>query len=207
MRKDEKGEAFVEAAILFPIMIMIFAGLVLLSVYLPARGALQRATQYTATALATAAGDTWIFFDEGTLTHYWETDKDKLKNVYAEAFSGIGDIQAVGEKLVTEIEGRNLSSKAGNLSVMCAVSDKFIYREIVVKAEREILVPVNLGFIGFPRSVIITVASTAVVQDGDEFVRNTDMAVDFGKFITERFGLTDMAESIGSAGGRLKSIL
>ena len=53
--RDTRGYAVVEATILFPIMMMIFAGLMLLAVYLPNRAVLQRATQYAATAMATKA--------------------------------------------------------------------------------------------------------------------------------------------------------
>ena len=39
---NEEGYAVAEATILFPIILMTFAGLVLLSMYLPARAVLQR---------------------------------------------------------------------------------------------------------------------------------------------------------------------
>ena len=61
---DERGGVIVEATILFPIMIMVFAGLVLLSMYLPTRAQLQRATQYVATGMATARSDGSVSFDE-----------------------------------------------------------------------------------------------------------------------------------------------
>lgn len=48
---DVRGDAVVEATILFPIIIMVFAGLVLLAMYLPTRAALQQATQYAAPPL------------------------------------------------------------------------------------------------------------------------------------------------------------
>ena len=67
---DTSGDAVVEATVLFPIMIMIFAALVLLSIYLPARAVLQRATQFAATALANEASDTWLFFDESSMSYY-----------------------------------------------------------------------------------------------------------------------------------------
>ena len=57
---DTKAYAVVEATILFPIIMMIFAGLVLLAMYLPTRAVLQQATQYAATALATEQSDTWL---------------------------------------------------------------------------------------------------------------------------------------------------
>ena len=69
--RDTRGDAVVEATILFPIIIMIFAGLVLLAMYLPTRAALQRATQYAATAIATERSDTWLRHDPDALAYYW----------------------------------------------------------------------------------------------------------------------------------------
>ena len=207
MIKDERGQAFVEAAILFPIMIMIFAALVLLSIYLPTRGALQRATQYAATVISNEVSDTWLFFDEGSMSFYWESNKDNLQNVYAALFSGIGDIEARAKQIVIDIESRNLSSKAGQLSVESGVVDQLFYKEIVVKARREFTIPIDLSFIGFPASIPITVASTAAINNGDEFMRNTDIAVDFSKFISEKFGISDLTANISSAGERVLSIL
>ena len=207
MKTDEKGQAFVEATILFPIMIMIFAALVLLSLYLPARGALQRATQHAATAIATVESDTWIFFDEGKMEHYWEDNKDNLPNVYVALFSGMGDIQSIAESIVVEIEGRNLSSKAGDLTVQGHVIDRIIYKEIIVRATREFPIHIDLSFVSFPRTIPVTVTSTAVVHNGEEFVRNVDMAIDFGEFLFEQFGITDVSDSIGTSGARLRNIL
>ena len=205
--KDEKGQAYVEATILFPIMIMIFAALVLLSIYLPTRGALQRATQHAATVIATVTGDTWLFFDENTMTYYWESNKYNLENVYAALFSDMGDIQGISEMIVAEIEGRNVSSKAGTLTVDAAVIDHIIYKEVIVKAVREFPMPVDLSFISFPHTIPITVTSTAVVHNGDEFVRNIDIAADFGQYIFEKFGLPDLSGSIGQAGNVLRSLI
>jgi len=204
---DTSGDAVVEAAILFPIMIMIFAALVLLAAYLPTRAALQRATQYAATVMATEIGDTWLFYDESSMSFYWETNKSNLKNVYAALFSGSGDVQIKGEDIVIEIEGRSVSSKAGHLTIECYVVNKIVYKEIVVTATREFNVPVDLSLIRFPDTIPVTVTSTAVVQNGDEFVRNVDLAVDFAKYAAEKLGISNISETIGSFGGRVASIL
>ena len=205
--RDDDGDAVVEAVILFPIMIMIFAALVLLAVYLPTRAALQRATQYAATALAVKHSDTWLFFDEGSLSYYWENDKTKLKNVYEALFSGFGDIASNGEEIVIGIEGGGISSKAGKLDIECYPVDQFVYKEVVVTASREYAVPVNLSFIGFPDAIKIAVSSTAVVQDGDEFVRNVDLASDFAGYISKKFGLTDISGSISDSLGKAAPFL
>jgi len=204
--KDSSGDAVVEAVILFPIMIMIFAALVLLAIYLPTRGALQRATQYAATAISTDSSDTWLYFDKESLTFKWETGKDRLENVYVALFSGISDVQSRGEEIVSRVEGRSLNSKAGVLTVDSLVINKIVYKEVVVTATREYTVPVDLSFISMPRTIRVTATSTAVVQNGDEFVRTIDMADDFVKFITEKFGLSDVADAIGSFGASISSI-
>ena len=198
LKNDENGDAVVEAAILFPIMIMIFAALVMLAIYLPTRAALQRATQYAATAIAVEKGDSWLYFDENTMSYVFETDKRNLPSVYAVLFSGNGGVSSRGEIIVTSIEESGLSSKAGELTVDCYVVNRLVYKEIIVTASREFEIPLNFSIIGFPKTIPITVTSTAVVQNGDEFVRNMDLAVEFAEYVKKKFGLTNIGDTISS---------
>ena len=203
---DSRGDAVVEAAILFPIMIMIFAALVLLAIYLPARGALQRATQYAATALATASGDTWLVFDDESMAYGWVDSKKDLENVYVSLFTGMGDVQGKAEKIVTEIEGRSLSSKEGRLEVECWVVNRIVYKEVIVTATREFTVMEGLSFIGFPQTIAITATSTAVVQNGDEFVRNMDIAVDFTGFVVDKLNLGGITEAFEKVDDKISTL-
>jgi len=204
---DTSGDAAVEATILFPIMIMIFAALVLLSIYLPARAVLQRAAQYAATALATEASDTWLFFDESSMTYYRHTDKKQLKNVYADLFTKNDNTEAKGEVITTKIESRSISSKSGQLSIESNVINNIFYKEVVVTATRDFPMPVNLSFIGFPESITVTASSAAVVQNAEEFVRSIDMASDFVEFIADRYNLHDVTDAISSFGSRITHLL
>jgi len=203
--REEDGDAVVEAAILFPIMILVFAALFLLAVYLPTRAALQRATQFAATAIATEESDTWLYFDENTMSYVWETDKGRLPNVYVALFSVFRDTTSKGEKITINIEEQGISAKAGNLKVVCYPVNRILYKEIVVTASREYTMPVNLSIIGFPETLSIAVTSTSVVLNGDEFVRNIDLASDFAEYISKKFGLSDTAGSINSSLGKVSS--
>jgi len=205
--KDTTGDAVIEATILFPIMIMIFAALVLLAIYLPTRAVLQRATQFAATVIATESSDTWLFFDEGSMDYYRETNKRRLKNVYAELFTETGSVQAKGEAIVLKVESQGISSKAGHLDVDSNIVNRIFYKEAVVTATREYPIPVDLSFVGFPQMIIVTATSSAVMQNGDEFVRNMDIATDFAEFISERYGLTSITDAISSFGSRVSGIL
>lgn len=189
--RSDRGDAVVEAAILFPIILMIFAALVLLAMYMPTRAVLQQATQYTATALATEQSDTWITFDEDNMRYVWETDKGELSNVYVAVIRSFfqGDIQERAETIVTKLESNSLVSKQGTLTVDCRVVNYIFYKELSVTATRTIPLPVNLSFIKFPTEIPVTVTSTAIVQNGDEFVRNMDIAAEFISYLNDKYNL------------------
>jgi len=205
--ENTAGDAVVEATILFPIMIMIFAALVLLSIYLPTRSVLQRATQFAATAIATETSDTWLIFNESSMTYNRETNIRRLKNVYVDLFAGTGDVQSKGEAIVRDIENRSISSKTGQLSVESNVINRIMYKEVVVTATRELPMPVDLTFISFPETISVTATSTVIVQNSDEFIRNIDMASDFLEFIVNKYNLHNITNAIGTFGNRVSGIL
>jgi len=188
-------------------MTMVFAALVMLSLYLPSGAVLQRATQYAAYAIATEISDTWLFYDESSMQYYHQNNKNRLKNVYAGLFMAQYDVQSKGEDIVTRLEGQSISSKAGTLTVECSFNSNLLYKEVVVTASREYPMPVDLSFIGFPTVITVTASSKAAVQNADEFIRSMDMAIDFAEFISSNFGLNDVGNTISSFGSRTKTIL
>lgn len=179
---DTRGDAAVEAAFLFPIIIMICAALVLLSVYLPLRAAMQRSTQFAATAIATERSDTWLRFDPDTLSYHWLESRRELGSVYGSligAFIGNNrDDEDNARQAVINMEKKNIVKPKDDLTVEYGVVNYIIYKEIVVSATRTIPLPVNLTFVGMPEEMRLSVTSTAVVVNGDEFIRNMDLAVD-----------------------------
>ena len=181
--KNTNAYAVVEATILFPIIMLVFAGLFLLSVYLPTRAILQRATQYAADGIATARSDSWVDFSPKGYS--WLRD---AHNVYAVLFGAVEDADAAA--VVRRSTENGLMVRSGKLDVDCKVNNYIIYKEIVVTATDTIDVPVDLSFVNFPKTIPITVTSTAVVQNGDEFVRNMDIAGDFIEYLDQRFGIS-----------------
>lgn len=199
--KDTRGDAVVEATILFPIIFMIFAGLMLLAMYLPTRALLQRATQYTATALATERSDTWLRCDPATGKYYWLNDKKDLGTVYGTVFGALKgnnrDEAAAADQLVRKIESEGLVKVTADLEVEYGVLNYIVYKEIIVTATKTIKMPVDLSFVGLQNEIPITVSSTAVVQNGDEFVRNIDLAVDLVSDLSEKYGLDKTFGKVG----------
>ena len=189
--EDTRGDAVVEATILFPIIMMIFAGLVLLAIYLPTRMTLQHTTQYAATALATEQSDTWLDFDTASMQYGWHQWRDELPNVYSAVIASffMQDTQGDAETIVRKLDGKSITTQAGNLTVDCEIYNRIIYKEITVTASKKITMPVDLSFVKFPAEIDITVSSTAVVLNGDEFVRNMDLAAEFVTYLEKEYGL------------------
>lgn len=130
---DVRGDAVVEATILFPIIIMVFAGLVLLAMYLPTRAALQQATQYAATAIATERSDTWLRHDPDSMTYYWETERSALGSVYGAVLGALTgnnrDDADNAEQAVINMEANGVLEPAGELSVEYGVVNYIVYRD------------------------------------------------------------------------------
>lgn len=188
---NERGYAVVEATILFPIIIMIFAGLVLLAVYLPMRATLQQATQYAATALATERSDTWLDFNTEEMAFERKQSRWELPNVYKAIFDSLSfnTVSDDAETIVKSLDGKSVIRYSGDLTVQCQTVNYVVYKEITVTATRVIPVPVDLSFVKFPTEIPITVSSTAVVLNGDEFVRNMDLAAEFLTYLDEKYDL------------------
>ena len=164
--KTENGGAIIEAAILFPVTVMVFAGLVLLAMYLPARSALQRAAQQAASAIAAEKSGVWLRYNEHAMQYEWLTAPDA--SVY-------GDDGEKARIIIENAEKSGPLGPRGTLEVSFETADYGMYKEITVTASRTIPMPVDLSFIGFPASLEIKAVSTAAVQNAVEFIRAADM--------------------------------
>ena len=188
--KDTKGSAVVEATILLPIICMVFAALILLSMYLPGRAVLQRATQYAAYGLAAEKSDSSIDFSASGYNF-----SSSYGNVYAEMFSNEIDSKEV-LAVVKDFCDNAIIVNSDSVSVECGITNYIIYKEVYVTATQSIKSPVNLSFVGFPETIDLTVTSTAVVTNGDEFVRNMDIAADFITYLADKMGI-DLSAAMG----------
>lgn len=201
LMSDTSGDAVVEATILFPIMIMIFAALILLAMYLPQRTILQEAAQFTAIALATEISDTYVAFDnQGN-----RVAEVAVENVYVSTIKGIlGSGLNAEDKaysIANHLAGKGIISVSGEVQVELEATNYVIYQEITVKLTQSVPLPVDLSFIGFPTEIVLVQEASAVVQNGDEFVRNIDIAKDMVIWLDNKFEISKtLEEALGSIG-------
>ncbi len=203
--EEENGDAIVEATFVFPVMIFIIMGLIMLCIYMPTQGVLQYATQRAANAVSIELSDTWIRFDENAMEFYTIENYEKLNEeagVYISALSTIftdnNKLVEKGTFIVNKLYDESIAIKTGPpLEVDVAMNNAIIYKEITVTAKKTIPIGLNLSFIGFPSELTIESTSTAVVQNGDEMVRNMDIARDVARYVDETYEIKDMFISVG----------
>lgn len=204
LHNDQYGDAVVEATFLFPIIFMIFFCLVMLAMYLPTRSALQYATQYTANAIAVERSDTWLSYNADQMKYVWISDENELSNVYVALFDTIigkkKDYKDIATKMVESIENKTETFPSGDLEVCYYARNCVVYKEIVVTATRNVPVPVDFSLIGFPKKIPITVSSTAIVKNGDEFIRSVDLATDIVDVLRDKY------EGIDNIFNKLKEV-
>ncbi len=207
--EDTTAGAIVEATILFPIIIMIFMGLFLLSIYLPVRATLQEATQYAANAVAIDRSDTWLYYNDASGGYALYTAKSDLPNVYVAVFQSLvgGREKETARQIVEERMEQSIMKPKGELDVDCNLMNYVLYKEIEVTATYRIPVPVNLSFVRFPTEIPLTVTSVSVVQNGDEYVRNLDLAGDFLDYLDGKYHFSDVFGKINEVGAKIKGFL
>jgi len=178
-------------------MIMIFAAIVLLSIYLPQRAVLNNAAQVAATSIAGEFSDTGFNFDDATLEASWDFylhntifdrigvlfdgDYELRNNFWYRAFLWFFDPGLrYGERsqnIVDEVLSRGFQIVDEPVDVDFYLRRTILYTEIQVTVSQTIPFPVDLSFIGFPSEIVMEQTATAFVADGDRFLRGVDDAI------------------------------
>ena len=163
---------------------------------MPVRGNVQRAAQYAASIIGIQESDTWITYDKEQLKQRW-MEKSELPNVYVQLFGSLIETsrdrskkQETAEAVVTEILRNGILGNGGEVKeIKCEVKNYVIYKEVIVTVEYEVQLPFGIPLIGLSSHYLVTESATAIVDDGDGFVRNVDMLTDFVSYLDKKYNL------------------
>lgn len=192
IKKLNKEEAYiiVEATLIFPMIIIIFFGMIMASMVLPFRASLQKATQYAANSIAMASSDSWFGIDA-----YNNLKKSKPRNIYLDLISPFEDIEegALTQSVKEQVNWLNMNLDETafankDVKVDYKLTKYILYNEVSVTATKHIRFPINIAWMGMTNEIDISVTSTAVVNNGDEFIRGMDLATDIVMKFDEKTG-------------------
>lgn len=183
--KNESGLAIVEATFLLPICFLIIIALYYASIFLCQKANLQANLQTALIYYKNVESDTFV---EAKAT----MDFTNVEGVVAGQAGNYGDTELLfpyrffGMKfrqdsfadLFRDISGYMFFDTGDNVKLEMHAQNLVIYKKLQATAEQEVSPAISLKLVGVPDKTVISATAEVAVSDADEFIRNTDLAVD-----------------------------
>lgn len=205
MKNNEKGLAtMVEATLLLPFCVLAVVGALYASLYLCQKANVQANLEAALTYYRTEESDTYV--DVKTRMDY---DASGLAGT-GSSYSSPGYLNPYRFFLMSFKEGeyrqffRSLCghmffADGDDVQITAERHNYVLYKTIEATATQTVKPPINLSMVGGPKEMKIQVSSKAVVNDGDDFIRNVDFTIDL-------LADTKVGEVAGSIGEKAKGL-
>ena len=185
LHKSEEGLAIVEATILLPFCMVIVIALFYAAIFLCQKANLQANLQ-----------NTLIYYKNTYSDSYVTVEKDMKYTVNDTNIAGTGSgysdpkylfpyrfffMKFNSDEFSTffkDMCGYMFFDDGSNVMVTVDKHNYVVYKSIEAKATQTIVPAINLAMVGGTNEMVIEVTGTAVVSDGDEFIRDVDFAID-----------------------------
>ena len=202
--KSEKGEAVIEATLVYPIVFFIVGFIILFGLY-EMQGVLEYScAQYIAsytTRLITEPGyenygeinDNDIDFK--SVNKFSNDEKKFSANMYRRINNNKISKDKMKEKLENMVNSSKLL-KIDNTECIVNLKRSLLNTTIVVTVKDNLKMPDFLKYIGLDNNWSRSVMATSVVTDPAEFIRNLDMAQDVINYILDKLGLSGRLETL-----------
>ncbi len=207
--KDESGLAIVEATILLPVCILMIMAVYYASIFMCQKANIQANLQNALVYYKNTGSDTFI---EANANMAYVRDENRLTTAGGSAY-GTPSEKFPYRLILFSIDEDNFRSffrsMAGvmffdsgeNIEITADSTNFVIYKSIKATATQTVRPAISFAMIGLPDAITIEVTGEVVVTDGDEFIRNIDLAVD----LLSDTKLGEMAKNIGSKASELYS--
>lgn len=197
-RKNEKGMAIVEAAIILPFCILMVLSVYYAAIFMCQRANLQANLQNTLLYYKNQYSDNWV--EPSTGMAYTVSDNevggagDSYKvdgTLFPYRFFGMAFSESEFTKFFRSMSGFMFFDDGSNIEVTADKDNFIIYKTISATATQKVKPAVDLSMVGFPSELTIKASGQVVVTDGDEFIRNID-------FISDLIAKTKFGDMISS---------
>ena len=215
LHNNEKGAMFVEASFVFPIMILIIIAMYYASIMAYERAALQSGVESTALLYKNSYSDDYIDIgsnvtaskEEDMVSYDNLNTQESLKfnNPYDCIFmTKDGTVKAtLNNGLFKSITGYLFWGNTLNVEVNH--ENYIVYKKVSITATETAKLPLDFSIIGLPNEYKISATATAMVNDTDEFIRDTDLVMNVVKRTKLWQSISKFGEKIGSLYNKLTS--
>ena len=184
-RKNEKGMAIVEAAILLPFCILMVLSVYYAAIFLCQRANLQANLQNTLVYYKSADSDNWV--EPSANMAYTLGDKqvsgtgdsyNVSGSLFPYRFFGMDFDEGNFKKFFRSMSGYMFFDDGTNIELSVDHKNWVIYKSITATATQTVKPAVDLSMVGFPSELTIEASGEVVITNGDDFIRNIDFIYD-----------------------------
>lgn len=198
LRRDQSGMVVVEAAVIFPVMMVLILVLYFTSIHVYQKANLQATLEMAIAHNSYEYTDTGVTYDDTYVGSY----SPDLVNPYRHIFFSA---DADGTETLAKRYAKAFSFYGvSNLQVQITSKNYILYREVTATASQTITPVINPAFLGLPAQWTLKAKAVCVVNDPDEFIRTSDIAFDIAYAVDQKYGIT---ETIGKVFGGIGDFL
>lgn len=202
--KSEQGTAMVEATLMLPFCMIMIVGVLYAALYLCQKANIQSDLETALLYYKAAESDTYV--EAKTQMEYDGNGLEAVGSNYGTArylnpyrFFFMKFKEGDYRSFFRSICGHMFFDTGDNVSITAQRHNYVFYKTIEATATQTVKPPVNLSWVGGPEKMIIEVTGEIVINDGDDFIRNVDFAIDM-------LADTEMGRFVQGIGQKAKDI-
>lgn len=183
--KEEKGLAVVEATILLPFCMIMVIALYYAAIFMCQKANMQANLQNALLYYKNVESDTYVEASanmaytaaDGTISAVGGSYREP-QYLFPYRFFGMKFKESSFTSFFRTMCGYMFFDTGSNIDLKAKASNYVIYKELTATAMQTVKPAVSLSMAGVPDSMVISCTASAAVSDADDFIRNTDFAVD-----------------------------
>ncbi|MDE6925577.1 MAG: hypothetical protein K2O97_04085 [Acetatifactor sp.] len=202
--KSEQGTAMVEATLMLPFCMIMIVGVLYAALYLCQKANIQSDLETALLYYKAAESDTYV--EAKTQMEYDGNGLEAVGSNYGTVrylnpyrFFFMKFKEGDYRSFFRSICGHMFFDTGDNVSITAQRHNYVFYKTIEATATQTVKPPVNLSWVGGPEKMIIEVTGEIVINDGDDFIRNVDFAIDM-------LADTEMGRFVQGIGQKAKDI-
>ncbi|MCM1543537.1 MAG: hypothetical protein NC121_20110 [Blautia sp.] len=193
-RKSERGTAMVEATLMLPFCTIMIVGVFYAALYLCQKANIQSDLEIALIYYKAAESDTYV--EAKSRMEYNGSGLEAVGSNYGTArylnpyrFFFMKFKENDYKSFFRSICGHMFFDTGENVEITARKHNYVFYKTIEATVTQTVRPPINLSMVGGPEEMTIEVTGEIVINDGDDFIRNVDFAIDMladtkmGKFI------------------------
>ena len=183
IEKSEQGTAMIEATLMLPFCTIMIVGVLYAALYLCQKANIQANMETALLYYKAAESDTYVEAKaqmdySGSGLEAVGSNYGTIRYLNPYRFITMSFKESDYISFFRSICGHMFYDTGDNIEIKAERHNYVFYKTIEATATQTVKPPINLTMVGGPEEMTIEVTGKVVINDGEDFVRNVDLAID-----------------------------